>query len=425
MLVMKNEKSLSREYQRIPEISRRASQFLADIETATLESPASLDVLVDRGNLVSTLENQLGDIEELYDRHAGLFFDGGRLTPRDELDYEAILNLSRDVLRTLKRQEAPIRAGGLGLATLQFAEAAGQAGRDPSLLRIQDHTTQDLPEQIINKTGQLAREAFEMYQGRIAGDIFKVPAGRMGYIGSLAETCYQFWSSALNLGTVQGDIRNKASALTSAFPAKIIRADIHSLHGRPPRSIMRDELYLRPMEALKETLETRKARAWSSKNTRDAAPFVFQVLDNAMVSGYSAEDSLRIATHNSAIMARLTERRLDDIPIDGHDDNRIFIPSKDRFRFIEDDILPTLVIDHSVVNTREQVTGMCTARNPILLRKEGPTHRNIQDFSTTMAEIIGVEPPVLRNVGADVYADPAALTFSYVIFAIAINYHDV
>lgn len=421
---MKNERRSFGEHQRLPEISRRAGRFIADIEAATFESPASLDVLVD-GDILSMLEKQLGDVEELYDRHSSLFFEGGRLTSRDEFDYEAILTHSRDVLRALKIQEAPIRAGGLGLATLQFAEAAGRAARNPSILHIQDCTAQDVPGLIADKTGQLAREAFGIYQGRLAGDIFKAPPGRMGYVGSLAETCYGFWSSALGLGAVQGKVRDKANSLIAAFPAKIIRADIHSFHGRPPRDIMRNEYYLRPMEELKETLETGRAEAWSSKgNMRDAVPFVFQVLDTAMAYGYSAEDSLRIAAHNGAVMARLTERRFNDLPIDGYDDKRTFIPSKDKFRLIDDDVLPTLMIDHPTASVREQATGICSARNLIPLKGDGPTHRNIQDFSIAMTEIIGVEPPVLQNIGATVYANPAALAFSYAIFAIAINYRN-
>jgi len=419
----------------IPELSWKASQYITAIEAATPESFVSLDMLVEGGDIMSTLEKQLAEIDELYKSHDGLFVRDGHLTPRAEFDYEAMLVLSREVLQKLTAHDSVLRTAGLGLAVLQFAEAGRRVAHDPSLLLTSDYDEQTLPKMLAYKSGDVAEQAFETFRWSLQGDIYALPSGRLGYLGCLASTHYDFWSQVRVASSKPQGIHEKAGHLLSLFPAKVAAWDPHSYYGRVSQAVIREDLYIQQMKEFEKTLETGKATAWNPHgNTKDVIPFILEVLDVAMARGYSPHESLQIAAHNSTIIGQLTERRRDGMPIDDWDEDYIATLTKGALRLEDDRELPRLVIDEVKLDkdthadqlrrqqVRGRVAGTCVARNPVLLKRNGKTHQNILTFSAAMHDLVGIEPSVARQVGDEVYIDPAALTVCYVLFATAINY---
>ncbi len=421
---------------RKPNLSKKASEYVATIEVTSPELSVSLDMLVEGGDIMATLQERLVEIDELYERHNELFFKDGRLTPRDKLDYEAILALSHKVIHKLEAHDSVFRTAALGLAVLQFAEAGSRAAHDPSLLIVSDYNEQTLPKMIADKSGDLAEQAFETFQDSLQGDIHALPPGRLGYLGCLMDTHYDFWSQVRVASSKPQGIREKANHILSLFPAKAAAWDTHSSFGRPSQAIAREGLYVQAMIEFEETLRTGKATAWDPYgNTRDVTPFILEVLDLSMARGYSADESLQIAAYNSTTMGRLTERRRDGMPIDSWDEDYIATLTKDSLRLEDDKEMPRLVIEEAKLDkdipadqtqrqqVRSQKAGTCVARDLVLLKQNGKTHQNILTFSGAMRELVGVEPPILRQVGNEVYVDPAALTFCYVLFTTAVNYY--
>lgn len=428
---------VSRQCMRVPELSRKASEYIAAIEDGSPESPVSLDMLVEGGDIMSTLEMRMGEIDTLYDRHEELFFKNNHITPRDELDYEAVFILSQDVLRKVYDHDQVFRTAALGLAVLQFAEAGSRAAHDPSLLIASSYDGQNISKAIVDRAGGLGKESFEVFQDRLQGDIHSLPRVRLGYLGCLMCTHYDFWS-----GVVSAKMANTPSAhekainLLSLFPAKGAAWDTHSSYGRPSPGMIRNDLYIKPMKEFEKTLVVGGATGWDPRgNITDAMPFLFGAIDLATAQGNSLNKSLQIAAYNSSTVGRLTERRLEGLPIDTWDENWMAKITEGTLRFEGDREWPRLTIDEARLatkdlspeqlhkrQTRSQKAGTCVARNPVSLKRNGATHQNVLTLSNAMSERIGVKPPVLQEVGDDIYVDPAALTACYTLFAIAANY---
>jgi hypothetical protein len=422
---------------RLPEVARRASDLILAVETASPEAPTSLDVLVDSGDIGEEMEGWLRTADRLHARHDELF-SSSQETPDLNLetsysrDFKSTITLSRQIIAEVKAQQQVIRAAVLGLATLQFAEAGACLANDSSLVVVDDDSN-DIVRAIADRSGRLANDVFDSSLAScIRGDINKIPDPRTGYLGSLVDTHYGFWTAETwndlkTIARISPEIFAKRQELISQFPVKSMMYDVHSWLGRPSPGRIREQ-YVHVMKAFQETLQNGESAGHDATiNTHDAVPFIFEVLNAAIRRGYSPEGCLRLAVRDSAEIGRLTERTKAGWPIIGNEAIRyegradnpqlvIDFPEPISRRGIPEEVVKKLY-------TRDKHGSICPARHPVAIRRNGETQRKIKLLSGAVYDRIGVQPPIIQEVEECSYVDPAALMINYILLAVADNYY--
>jgi len=412
---------------KMPDIARRASDFIMRFEAATPEAPVSLDMFAgDDAPIPDLLRQHFRAGRRLEKRHAKLFshdlLEAGE--EPDDPDQGAILALTKDILATSGSLQTLKWSTRLAHGVLQLAEAGAQIARDPSRIAA---SGEDAQKAATRKAGDLLSNSFQSaYAARVMGDASLLPnAGRASFLGLLVDTHYHFWKTQLGyerLGPTYAMPTEMAEEVKKAicqFPAKIMFADEHTLQGRPDSGRLRKAYQARMKAYQASATESGVANGLNLRgNLNDATDLVTMVLDACTKTGYSKQESLRIAVDNSDTIGRLIER------FETLDNTIHFLGPTDR---------PRLAIDYAErlydlpfpeadakLQPRDQKGSVCPFRHFVRLQPDGETYQKVKVFSDSVAEHVGAEPSYLRHTGKGIYLDSAALMINYALLPYAV-----
>jgi hypothetical protein len=411
---------------RLPRVARLAGRVIEEIDSATEESPLSLDGILGERSIIDVLRTQLKTTEGLYDRYNKLLFPNG-IPPEwsmlPNLDFSAILDLLEETNKMLREQEYITRGIDLGYIVLQLAEAGAQMACNPSPITIPPPEGHTLEEEVIDECTNFAQESFGKFSSRIRGNRQKIPKDTMTYPGNLLQILHYLVLARSSMDAMSPELRQRAYKMLVRLPQKI-ESDMHSSYGRPDQGVARDG-YAQMIRDFHESLEKNESPTTTIwVNVRDIVPFILEAIKKAFAAGHTSKECLQIVIQNSTAIGRLTERTLRGLPSKGNrmvnidsssDDPRVDIG------FPEDpyspDYPPEIV---GRLRQRDNQGGICPARNVVPVNTTGGTYNNAVLLSEAIKDRIGIKPPFLLDArNGEAYINPPALLASYVVLAIA------
>jgi len=418
-----------------PEVAKRARDVVFAVEAATAAEPATLDMIAGpkyNYSLAEMLDGQLRAIDELWDRHEALFFreDAPLYGVREsaDLDYEAIRDLSLSTIKAREEEADSYRGVLLGLSVLQLAAGGARLAQEPAVGVVNLDTKHDVGGALAHRGGKAAADAFTAsFPGCWKGDAFSLPAARLSYMRDLMDTHLAFWENKLHLlytglDDMRPDLRDMALKIIPRFPEKVLREDIHSLRGRPPRSFLKKG-YVRLAEAAIESTQRVSSGADFSGNLAEIGSFIVEALDTAIAEGYTPAESLRIVAQNALVLSELVDRTATGRPSPGNDKHMMHL-SGDREN-------PVLTIDYPPaiapstysealierLHARAERGSVCPARSLVQITAGGKTHQHLLTFTEGVREQFGTQPLILQEIGGKTYADPALLITNYALLS--------
>lgn len=401
-------------------VNRLTSTFIHEIETASPDSPVTVDNLVPGSDTYAdVLRQEVIKFDGLYARHDELF-------AADKLDHDAVYDLTNDMLKVSRGYRKPFNNAVLGIATLQLAAAGAVVVQHPELLK--NTSDQETVPAVTDVIGTLAAQQMSLYEGRWWGSVNTLPTTRLGYPGHLVDTHLAFWRETLfteTFGpTLDQDLVKRVGLIWPRFSGKVLMYDGHSAAGRPERGPARQAM-MDKIDTFEKTPAAKTEGYKMDGNVLPSIELVETVIKQATKDGYSVDRALQIAMTSSLGLGRLTERvssrrgpwpGLSEVNIVDNGDGPKAVLSVAPYQL--DPLLAATVPSYQEYEKRG---GTCPARNLVSVKADTLVYQNIRAFRDGLTEAIGITPPFFRENQGGAYVDPAAMTVAFGAFALAQN----